>query len=80
VRTWHDADRDAVVLEVNDDGPGVPEEVRPRIFDPFFTTKEVGKGTGQGLAIATSIVDRHGGSLTLDGGPATSFAIRLPIG
>ena len=39
VRTWHDADRDALILEVNDDGPGVPEEVQPRIFDPFLTTK-----------------------------------------
>jgi hypothetical protein len=49
-------------------------------FDPFFTTKEVGKGTGQGLAIATAIVDRHGGSLMLESGRVTSFAIRLPIG
>ena len=47
-RARHDADRDAVVLEVNDDGPGVPEDVQPRIFDPFFTTKEVGKARASG--------------------------------
>ena len=72
-------EEDAAVITISDSGPGIPEEIRERIFDPFFTTKEVGKGTGQGLAIATSIVDRHGGSLTLKSGPATSFAIRLPL-
>jgi signal transduction histidine kinase len=78
VTTAHEDD--AAVITISDSGPGIPDAIRERIFDPFFTTKEVGKGTGQGLAIATSIVDRHGGSLTLDGGRATSFAIRLPIG
>jgi two-component system NtrC family sensor kinase len=68
------------VIIISDSGPGIPHEIRERIFAPFFTTKEVGKGTGHGLSIATSIVGRHGGSLTLDSGPVTAFAIRLPIG
>ena len=65
VHTWFDYERDAVVLEVTDDGPGVPEDVQPRIFDPFFTTKEVGKGTGLGLTVAYAIVQEHGGRITV---------------
>ena len=82
LRTWHDADNDAVVLEVNDDGPGVPEDVQPRIFDPFFTTKEVGKGTGLGLTVAYAIVQEHGGRITLQSQPGkgASFYVAFPVG
>jgi PAS domain S-box-containing protein len=81
LRSWHDADRDAVILEVSDDGPGVPDEVQPRIFDPFFTTKDVGQGTGMGLELARRIVvDRHDGSLWLDSKPGeTTFHVSLPF-
>ena len=73
---------DDVVVAISDNGCGIPEAIRHRVFDPFFTTKEVGKGTGQGLAIARSIVeDRHGGSLSFDSevGKGTTFYVRLPI-
>jgi PAS domain S-box-containing protein len=69
-------------VRISDNGPGVPEELKNRIFDPFFTTKEVGKGTGQGLSIAHSVVvDKHSGSLDLEQEPGTgaTFIIRLPL-
>jgi signal transduction histidine kinase len=72
---------DKVVVEIGDDGTGIPEDVRERIFDPFFTTKKVGRGTGQGLAISRSIVvDNHGGSIDCDSvvGEGTTFRITLP--
>jgi signal transduction histidine kinase len=73
---------DQVEIAITDTGKGIPVDVRSRIFDPFFTTKEVGKGTGQGLAIARSvIVDKHGGTLHFETevGQGTSFYIRLLI-
>ncbi len=81
VRSWHDADQSAVILEINDDGPGVPEEVQPKIFDPFFTTKEVGQGTGLGLTVAYAIVHEHGGRIRLESRPkaGASFYVELPV-
>jgi two-component system, NtrC family, sensor kinase len=79
-----------VIVTVSDTGPGIPPEKKDRIFEPFFTTKPVGKGTGLGLSLSFSIVEEHGGRLTIEsptGGPAApggdipggaTFAIRLP--
>jgi len=81
LRTWHDGAHNAVVLQVSDDGPGVPTEVRSKIFDPFFTTKEVGKGTGLGLTVAYAIVQEHGGSIRVDSPQAggASFTVEFPV-
>ena len=72
------------MLEIEDDGVGVPDEVRERIWDPFWTTKGVGAGTGLGLAVVRDIVVGHGGEIavergtTLDGARGARFIVRLP--
>ncbi|MEJ1098208.1 MULTISPECIES: ATP-binding protein [unclassified Pseudoxanthomonas] len=76
------AGTDAVDLRVSDDGAGIPEAIRTKVFDPFFTTKGVGKGTGQGLAIAyTTVVEKHKGKIFFEtqSGAGTTFVVRLPI-
>ena len=76
------AEGETVLITITDTGCGIPEGIRGKIFDPFFTTKEVGRGTGQGLSIARSVVvERHKGSLTFESevGKGTTFYIRLPV-
>lgn len=75
------ADGDHVEISLRDTGGGIPDAIKSRVFDPFFTTKEVGRGTGQGLSIARSVIDRHHGTLRFESTPGvgTTFYIRLPI-
>ena len=76
------AEGDQAVICVSDNGCGVPQENLSKLYDPFFTTKEVGRGTGQGLAISHSIVvDKHGGEISVSSevGVGTQFTVRLPI-
>jgi signal transduction histidine kinase len=80
VRTW--ADTAWAYIAISDTGGGIPAAIRDKIFDPFFTTKEVGKGTGQGLAIARGVVvDRHAGRIdvAVDDGRGTTFTIAIPL-
>ena len=80
IQTFIDG-KDAV-LQVADTGTGIPKDVAGRVFEPFFTTKEVGRGTGQGLALAyTLVTDRHGGSISFvsEDGVGTTFTVRLPV-
>ena len=80
IRTSHQ--NGEVLVSVSDSGCGIPEGIRDRVFDPFFTTKEVGRGTGQGLAIArTIVVEKHGGALWFETecGVGTTFFVKLPV-
>jgi signal transduction histidine kinase len=71
---------DQVVVELADNGPGVPKDIQGRIFDPFFTTKPPGVGTGLGLNIAYNIVQKHYGEIALKSNPGeTCFQVKLPI-
>ena len=82
VRVSARAELNAVVVRINDDGPGVPPELLDQIFDPFFTTKAVGQGTGLGLDIARRLVRRHSGDIETEsrpGGGHTEFRVTLPI-
>lgn len=70
---------DRVVVEVADDGPGIPPEIRERIFEPFFSTKDVGKGTGLGLDIVRRTLERHDGEIEVESRPGrTVFRVKLP--
>jgi PAS domain S-box-containing protein len=80
IRTFIDGE-DAV-LQVADTGTGIPRDIAGRVFEPFFTTKEVGRGTGQGLALAYTLVTvRHAGSISFlsEDGVGTTFTVRLPV-
>ena len=74
------SDNPAVVVEVTDNGVGIPEDVKPKIFQPFFTTKEPGKGTGLGLSVASKIIEEHNGRIEVDSqvGERTTFRVILP--
>ena len=75
---WHDTHME---IRIRDTGGGMPEEVRTKIFDPFYTTKDVGVGTGLGLSISYGIVEKHGGTITVESEPGvgSEFIIRLPL-
>jgi signal transduction histidine kinase len=79
IRTARENDR--MLVEISDDGPGIPEEIPGRIFEPFFTTKDVGKGTGLGLDVSYRIVvEELGGEIRVFSEPGdTRFQVRLPI-
>ncbi len=81
IRTHTDAPKSRIIVEIADDGPGIPETHLTRIFDPFFTTKEVGKGTGLGLSLSYGIIKEHGGNIYARSrmSEGSTFYIELPI-
>jgi signal transduction histidine kinase len=81
LKTTLSSNRERLLIEISDTGPGIPEDILPQIFEPFFTTKEEGKGTGLGLSLVYSIVENQGGSVTARSQPGegTTFLIELPL-
>ena len=78
IRTYRD--EECAVVEIVDNGPGIPEEVQPHIFEPFFTTKGVGEGTGLGLDTVQRIVKKHRGNIQVSSKPGeTRFQVWLPL-
>ena len=80
VRT-HFTNGDSVSIEIEDNGPGIPEEIRAKIFEPFFTTKPAGQGTGLGLSVTYGIIKEHGGDIRVEDaqGCGTRFVVSLPV-
>jgi PAS domain S-box-containing protein len=74
-------DGEYVVISISDTGTGIPDDVKSKIFEPFFTTKALGRGTGQGLALARTVIGKHQGTIHFDTklGQGTTFFLRLPI-
>ena len=66
---------------MTDNGPGIPEDMQRKVFDPFFTTKSAGKGTGLGLWISYSIMEKMGGKISLNSkvGEGTTFVVQIPL-
>ncbi len=81
ISTHFEFEKDAIVVEVSDNGPGIPEANLSRIFEPFFTTKPMGKGTGLGLSICYGIIQKMGGQIEVESAmdSGTTFHIRLPV-
>ena len=81
IRLRTTSERDRLLVEISDNGPGIPEEIQDRIFEPFFTTKDIGKGAGFGLDVSYRIVvGRHGGDIRIVSKPGdTRFQVRLPM-
>jgi two-component system NtrC family sensor kinase len=79
VRT-HGGNGGEVVIEIEDDGPGIPDDIRAKIFEPFFTTKPAGQGTGLGLSVTYGIIKDHGGEIQVEDAPGggTRFVVSLP--
>ncbi len=78
IRTFRE--RDCVCVEVEDNGPGIPEDIQTRIFEPFYTTKAIGEGTGMGLDIVRRVIDHHNGSVKVESDPGrTVFRVCFPV-